>query len=95
MSDMGTDPEIWTSVVKLSRDLRKAAATMSAAEAKFLVDNYYAMQRSRIRAAGQVRSMITEPHETLEHLTTQSERLEEQTKAALAAFVEGIQSVSG
>ena len=85
---MSDDPEIWTSVTKLTRDLRKAAASMSAAEARFLVDNYYTMQQSRIRAAGQVRSMQTEPHETLEHLTTQSERLEEQTKSALAAYVE-------
>jgi hypothetical protein len=88
MSGPEHDPEIWTSVVKLSKDLRQAAATMSAAEARFLVDNYYAMQRSRVRAASQVRSMDTEPHETLEHLSTQSEQLENQTKAALAVFVQ-------
>lgn len=81
--------DTWVSVAKLTRDLRKAAATMSAAQARFLVDNYYQMQRQRIRAAGQVRSMPTEPHETLAHLSGQSEELENQTKRALQSYVEG------
>lgn len=82
------DDDLWAPISSLTRDLRKAAAGMSADEARFLVDNYYQMQRQRIRAAGQVRSMPDEPHETLAHLSTQSRKLEGQTKIALQAYVE-------
>jgi hypothetical protein len=85
---MYDDDELWAPVSSLTRDLRKAAATMSDDEARFLVDNYYQMQRSRIRAAGQTRSMPDEPHETLTHLSIQSLKLEGQTRIALQAYVE-------
>ena len=44
-------------LIPLSRDLRSAAATLSEAEARFLVDFYYQMQKDRIRAENQVRSI--------------------------------------
>ena len=88
MSEPIVDTETWTSVAKLNKDLKKAALTMTDEEARFLVDNYYQMQRQRIRAAGQARSMPNEPHEVLSHLSVQSSELEQQTKRALQVYVE-------
>lgn len=84
--DPGDDT--WTVVRKLTRDLANAAKTMTVKEARFLVDNYYAMQRNRIRAGGQQMAMSTEPHETLSHLHEQSKLLEEQIKRALHVYAE-------
>ena len=55
------------SVDRLTRDLKKAAVTLSHAEARYLVDTYYQMQDSRIRSGHQIRQMtITEePHGVL------------------------------
>ena len=64
MTDVPTDPELRTSVRRLSRDLVLAAVTISDAEARFLVDAYYSMQDARIRADGQVRSIRKNPVET-------------------------------
>lgn len=49
------------STQRLSKDLRKAAATLSDDEARFLVDTYYQMQEQRIATAGQVRSIEQAP----------------------------------
>jgi hypothetical protein len=49
---------------KLSKDLLLAARTISDAEARFLTDAYYSMQDARIRADGQVRSIVKNPVET-------------------------------
>ena len=43
------------SVVKLNRDLRVAARSLSESEARYLVDLYYTTQANRIRAAAQIR----------------------------------------
>jgi hypothetical protein len=64
MSDPYNDPALLTPVQRLTRDLAKAARTISDAEARFLVDAYYSMQDARIRADGQVRSILQHPVET-------------------------------
>lgn len=64
MTDTYTDPAILTPVQRLTRDLANAAKTISDAEARFLVDAYYAMQDARIRADGQIRSIMKNPVET-------------------------------
>ena len=74
------------SVVALSRDLRKAAATLSDLEARYLVDAYYQMQDQRIRADNQLRSMGEEPHDVLVWYGRQSETLENQVKGALDVY---------
>ena len=78
------------SIVALGRDLRKAAATLSDAEARFLVDAYYQMQEQRIRADNQIRSMTQadtgEPHQVLDWFAIQSESLENQVKGALDSY---------
>lgn len=78
------------SVSKLTRDLKLAAKTISADEARYLVDAYYTMQGNRIRADNQVRSMSDEdeaqPHATLDWLAGNAGLLERNVKAALDAY---------
>lgn len=82
-----------TPIQRLSRDLARASVTLSDSEVRFLVDNYYQMQDNRIRADGQVRSIVKggveEPHAVLSWLSDQSSDLENQIKRALGKYVEG------
>ena len=86
-----------TPIQRLSRDLKNASATLSDAEARFLVDSYYQMQDARIRADGQVRSIKKsaeaggtepEPHLVLSWLAEQNKSLENQIKRALEKYVD-------
>lgn len=78
------------SVQRLTRDLVNAAKTLSADEARFLVDYYYISQRDRIRAGNQVRALSQqeEPHTLLSWLGEQSTTLENQIKRALGRYAE-------
>jgi hypothetical protein len=80
--------EEFSSVERLSSDLRKAAATLSDREARFLVDQYYSFQEDRLRAMGRIRAMTAdgEPHEVIKWVATQSEVLERQIKGALDRY---------
>lgn len=82
--------ELLTSVDRLSKDLAAASVTLSPDEARFLVDQYYAMQEDRIRAGHQVRALNEsgEPHDVLRWLSGQSTTLENQIKRALTKFAE-------
>jgi hypothetical protein len=71
---------------RLTRDLRSATATLSDAEARFLVDAYYIIQEDRKRSGNQVRSMENEPHALLAWFFAQNEMLESQLKAALERY---------
>jgi hypothetical protein len=75
---------------KLNKDVKRAAATMTNREARYLTDLYYQMQDNRIRAAGQIRSMEKgeekEPHETISWVQTQNETLETSIKSVLGEF---------
>jgi hypothetical protein len=75
---------------RLTKDLKRAAVTLSKGEARFLVDSYYQMQENRIRADGQIRSIdqaeIREPHETLSWLSANSATLERNVKSALDSY---------
>ena len=86
--DMSLDPELTVSVAKLTRDQKKAAATLGREEARYLVDAYYILQADRIRSDAQMRelSKAGEPHEILEWLGTQSDTLEVQIKGALDVY---------
>ena len=72
-------------IERLTRDLAKAAITLTPDEARYLVDAYYTMQANRIRTAGQIRAMNEsgEPHEVIAWLNVQDEILENQIKRAL------------
>ncbi len=66
------------SLKRLDRDLQKATDTLSAGEARFLVDYYYLTQEDRIRASNQKRALeeSEEPHDALLWLADQSAVLE-------------------
>lgn len=89
----------YESVARLTKDLRTAAETLSAAEARYLVDAYYQMQDARIRTDGQIRSIVQgvskdgeivvepcEPHDLLVWFTEQNRTLENQIKSALDRY---------
>jgi hypothetical protein len=76
------------SVRRLTRDLANAAATMTAIEARYLVDAYYISQEDRKRAHNQVRSMTKEPHVLISWLAEQGETLESQIKRALDKYTD-------
>jgi len=80
-------PDLLDSITRLTRDLRKAAATLSDAEARFLVDIYYQMQDQRIRGNNQVRAQEDEPHSVLLWFAEQADTLEKQIKGALLNYV--------
>ena len=75
-------------VRKLDRDMEKASSTLTAIEARYLVDSYYAMQAGRIRANNQIRALTQsgEPHESIAWLSTESRVLEESVKRTLDAY---------
>ena len=75
-------------VRKLGRDMEKASSTLTAVEARYLVDSYYAMQAGRIRANNQIRALTQsgEPHESIAWLSTESRVLEESVKRTLDAY---------
>ena len=75
-------------VRKLDRDMGQAANTLTATEARYLVDSYYGMQEGRIRANNQIRALTAsgEPHESIAWLSTESRVLEESVKRALDAY---------
>lgn len=77
-------------VVRLTRDLKKAAATMSEQEIRYLVDAYYTFQENRKAAANQSRALKEsgEPHEVLIWTREQAETMEAQIQRALDAWTE-------
>ena len=80
--------EYFESVLRMTRDLRNASITLSFREARFLVDAYYAMQRDRIRAAHQTRTLVAneEPHDIISWVQDQRHTLEGQVAKALDAY---------
>lgn len=83
-----TDDETFDlpAVARLTRDLRDATITMTAQEARYLVDAYYTMQDLRIGQANRSRAMVDEPHTTLAWLRDQSGVLEKQVQSALDRY---------
>jgi hypothetical protein len=79
----GIDP-----LLKLSRDLKMAAKTLTTAEARYLVDAYYQLQRDRIRASHQVSQAEKggEPHLVIQWLQTNTSTLERNIKSALDTY---------
>ena len=93
--DNWEDPnDLWRSllepVTRLHKDMRLAAATLSPDQARYMVDQYYAMQEDRKRAGGQQRASreAGEPHSIIVWLSAQSGTLEKQIKAALDVYTE-------
>lgn len=81
--------ELLEPVMRLKRDIKKAAATLSDQEARFLTDFYYQMQDDRIRASHQARTLEEsgEPNAVIGYLEDQSSVLEKSIKSALETYV--------
>jgi hypothetical protein len=77
-------------IERLTRDLAKAAATLSVMEARYLVDYYYISQDDRKRAHHQERTLAEgeEPHLLLGWLAEQSRMLENQIKRVLDKYTD-------
>jgi hypothetical protein len=88
MSDMNVAGEYAQSIERLTKDLREAARSLSAREARFLVDAYYQMQRDRIRSLHQERTQNegAEPHAVLGWVLGQRETLERRVAGALDIY---------
>jgi hypothetical protein len=86
MTDVPTNPT--EQLHKLKKDLRAAAVTLTATEARFLVDSYYIMQEDRKRAHNQVRALDAdkEPHEIVGWLAGNSRLLENEIKKVLETY---------
>lgn len=76
---------VMDSVTRLSRDLKKAASSLTVSEARFLTDGYYMLQEYRKASGNQINALSKsgEPHEVLQWLFAQAETLEGQIKRAL------------
>ena len=87
MTEHVNTEEILAGVKRMARDLANSAALLSRDEARFLVDAYYQMQKSRIRAGNQLRSLKDkEPAAVLTWFSEQNEVLEQQVKRALDKY---------
>lgn len=83
-SDYDTPIEI---ARKLTKDLMAASRLMDRAQARYLVDNYYAIQAYRISTANQLRSLgAGEPGRVLQWCNDEMTRVENAIKRALGAF---------
>jgi hypothetical protein len=87
MSDPTTQTTM-EAVARLSKDLKAAARTLSAFEARYLVDYYYQLQEDRIRSNNQVRQQEGEPSDVLVWLAANTGVLERQVARALDAYTE-------
>lgn len=76
------------SIVRLTRDLREAASTMTAREARFLVDIYYQIQRQRIRGGNQetASDSADEPHRLISWVREQQHTLEKSVRSAMDTY---------
>lgn len=83
MTEMRVDIDV------LTKELRKAAATISEVEARFLVDAYYVIQEDRKRSGNQIRSMGGEPSSpVLSWFFVQNDRLEGTLKIILDKYTD-------
>jgi hypothetical protein len=75
----------FTGIEKLGRDLRKAAATLGAREARYFVNVYYDIQDFRIATANRQRKLLEgeEPSEYMEWLNLNLVTLENQIRSML------------
>lgn len=76
---------------KLKKDVRKASATLSDEEARYLVDTFYQIQQYRIMSGNQLAALrkgSDEPHETLSFFFESFETLEKDIQNCLKTYVE-------
>lgn len=59
------EPEISVSIERLTKDLRAYARGMTRAEARYIVNTYYALQKNRIAAFAQAREAANSADERI------------------------------
>jgi hypothetical protein len=74
------------SLNRLTRDLRKAAATLTPSQARFCVARYYQIQRMRITTANIGRTQAESPNEFINHMADYYTQAEKNIASALDAF---------
>ncbi|WP_348701051.1 hypothetical protein, partial [uncultured Limnobacter sp.] len=74
--------------LSLAKDLLESSKSMTVDQARFLVDTYYQIQDARIRAAAQVRSLVSseEPHSLLDWVGDVNFELENKIKRTLEIY---------
>ena len=74
--------------LSLAKDLLESSKSMTVDQARFLVDTYYQIQDARIRAAAQVRSLVSseEPHSLLDWVGDVNAELENKIKRTLEIY---------
>ena len=84
--DFGLDP-----MLKLTKEIKQAAAKLGPREARFLVDTYYMLQKNRIRSDNQIRALMEsgEPSLAFTWLAQNSEVMENDIKKLLKAYSQG------
>lgn len=77
-------------IVRLSKDLLAAAATLSEREVRYIVDSYYQIQEVRKSTSNQILATTTagEPAQLLTWFKGQSETIEGQIRNAMKAWVQ-------
>ena len=72
-------------ITKLSKDIKNAALTLEVDELRLLVDNYYSIQKQRLRAEDQSKKMSKnkEPHDLFLWYAEQNKKLQDEIKKVL------------
>lgn len=85
-----TNADLTTATVRLTRDMREAAKTMGAEEARFMVDMFETKQRDRIRNGNRLIALRKgdEPSSLLSHFQEIDRTMEQQIGAALTKYCE-------
>jgi hypothetical protein len=84
----GEDETLWSAPRLLRADVQEAAAAVSPAEARFMVDVYYALQAFRIRSSNQAQALKAndEPNRLTTWLKERYWQLEQQIWRVLDAY---------
>jgi hypothetical protein len=80
--------EVFESAIRLDRDLKAAAESMTVQEVRYLVDSYYQIQRHRIAFGAQARTNQEgdEPHQLIAWLASEETIRESDIKLALYRY---------
>jgi hypothetical protein len=68
IAELEESPETWEASMRLDKDLREAAKSMSPSQQRIIVDLYYLIQEPRKRAANQLRATKDEPNTFVDFL---------------------------
>ena len=79
-----------TGLIKLDKDTKTAMATLTPAQARYFVDQYYQLQNYRIRSKNQVRALSKdgEPHEATGWYADNMAFMEKQIQIGLTAYAD-------